>query len=178
MNNFTKNIDYIILGSPVLSCMGVGLAGGILQQKSYAPAKVVGWLGVHAAIVCGVASGLPLMVYSIAKFVFAKALNELTFRRSKYLNTFEEYSELQCKVTLFTISALPVIVLALPHVYKPAFKTYEKYKEFQKTYEEFKKSDLYNTLNTLYTQLNQIFKNQNLQIGPALTPNKNQNNKV
>jgi hypothetical protein len=155
-----RDIDHVLLGMPMLACMGGGVCGGLVQQSSYAPVKASGWLGTHTAIILGVISGIPLLAYSLAKVIFANVLNELTFNRFECLKSFKEHAELQFTVTLVIVSALPLIVLALPHMIQPAYKAYQTYQEYQKVYDDFIQSDLYLTLSNLYTQCRQLFSPQ------------------
>jgi hypothetical protein len=157
MNGILRDADHVILGLPMLTCMGIGAAGGLLQQFSYQPVKTAGWFGTHTAIILGIVSGVPLLVYSIAKIAFAKVLNELTLNRFDCIRSFKEHAEMQFTVTIVTVSALPLIVLALPHAIQGAYKAYQTYQEVQKVYDDFTQSDLYVTLRDLYTQINQLF---------------------
>lgn len=157
MNSFFREVDHLLLSLPMLSCMAGGAACGFLQQLSYEPVKAAGWLGARVAIVLGVVCGVPLLVYSLAKLTFAKALNMLTLNQFESLKSFEEHSELQFNITLVTVSTLPLIVFALPHVIKTAYLTYQTYQQYQAIYDEFMESDLYLTLEALYTQIQQTF---------------------
>lgn len=156
MNNL-RDADHFLLGLPMLACMTGGAVAGFLQQTSIEPLKAVGWLGKHTAIILGVASGVPLMVYSFAKLTFAKILNTVTWNHFECLKSFKEHAEWQFNVTLIAVSALPLIVIALPHLIPAAYKSYKTYKECQKIIDELTKSDLYKTLTSLYTQSKQFF---------------------
>src|SRR5690242_13121891 len=117
-----RDADHVLLGLPMLTCMAGGLGGGLLQQSSYQPLRAAGWFGTRAAIILGVVSGVPLLIYSLTKVIFANLLDELTFNRFECLKSFKEHSELQFTVTLVVVSALPLIVLSLPQMIEPAYK--------------------------------------------------------
>jgi hypothetical protein len=87
--NVLREVDHVILGLPMFTCMAVGAAGGLLQQSSYKPVKTAGWFGTHTAIILGVVCGVPLLVYSIAKVAFATALNELTLNCFDCIRSFK-----------------------------------------------------------------------------------------
>ena len=103
--NILKEADHIILGLPVAAFSALGAASGFLEQNRFAPVRAMGWLGCRTAIVLGIISGLPLLVYSIAKTAFAKTLNAATFNRFEYLKAFEKHAALQLKknISLITV---------------------------------------------------------------------------
>ncbi len=149
-------LDHIILGLPVAAFSALGAASGFLEQNRFAPVRVVGWLGCRTAIVLGVFSGLPLLIYSIAKTAFAKTLNAATFNRFECLKAFEKHAELQLNVSFITVSALPVIILALPHAIRIAYKTYDTYKQLQAVKDELEKSELWKNLQELYKNMQNV----------------------
>jgi hypothetical protein len=154
-----NEVDHLLVGLPMLTCVAAGVGFGLLQQVEKRPLKAVGWLGTRAAIVLGAISGVPLLIYSLAKVIFAKALNVVTRNHFASLKSFEKHAELQFTVTLVTVSTLPVIVLALPQIIKKAHLTYQALKSFQKLKavgNEFLASDLYKSLKDCYTQFKPV----------------------
>lgn len=157
MMHVLREVDHVLLGLPMMACAGAGAIGGLMQQTPYAPVRAAGWLGARTAIVLGVVAGIPLLVYSLAKLTFAKTLNGMTFNYFDCLKSFEKHSELQFNITLVTVSTLPMIILALPHVIKAGIKAYQTYQQMQAVYDDFVQSDLYKNLLALYDQINQMF---------------------
>lgn len=150
-----REMDHLLLSIPLMACAGFGAVGGLLEQAPYTPVKASGWLISRTAIVLGVVTGIPLLVYSLSKLTFAKILNSVTFNRFESLKSFEQHAELQFTVTLVAVSTLPLIIFAIPHVIRAGFKAYQTYKEYQAVYNEFTESELFKTLSQLYVQINQ-----------------------
>jgi hypothetical protein len=157
MIQFLKEVDHVFLGLPMLTCAAAGALSGLLQQTPYAPVRAIGWLGCRTAIVLGVVTGIPLLMYSLTKLIFAKFLKVMTFNYFDSLKSFEKHAELQFNITLVTVSTLPLIIFALPHLIQASYKAYQNYHHLQAVYDEFSRSDLYKTLQNLYGQMNQIF---------------------
>ncbi len=151
--NVFRELDHVILGTPVILCSAFGVGGRFLEQSDNKVAHATGWLGCRTAIVLSILSGLPLIIYSCAKALLGKALNAVTMERFACLRDFKEHAEIQLNVTLITVSALPLIILSLPTVIPAVITAYKTYKEVAKAIQAVKDSDLFKTLQDLYKQL-------------------------
>lgn len=152
MMSILREADHLLLATPVFACATAGAVSGFMQQSSYAPIRAIGWLGCRMTVILGVVSGIPLLIYSISKVLFAKILNLATFHHFEALESFEKHAEMQFAVSLVAVSTLPVIIFALPPIIQACYKAYQVYNEFQKVKDEFLNSDLYKTLKNLYDQ--------------------------
>lgn len=155
-----RELDHIILSTPVVVCTAVGVGGRFLEQSPNRVLHGIGWIGGRSAIILGVASGLPLLIYSFVKALIAKGLNAVTAERFVCLQDFKEHSEIQLNVVVIALSALPMITLSLPTVVPVAIKAYKTYHEFAKVIQAVKDSDLFLTLQKLYDQLKDITSSQ------------------
>lgn len=155
MMSILREADHLLLATPVLACATAGAVSGFMQQSSYAPVRAMGWLGCRMAVILGVVSGIPLLIYSISKVLFAKILNLATFHHFEALDSFEKHAEMQFAVSMVAVSTLPVIIFALPPIIEAGYKAYQAYHEIQKVKDEFLNSDLYKTLKNLYDQYQQ-----------------------
>ncbi len=156
MTGYLKHIDHVILGLPLVVLTTIGAANGCLEKSPSSTVRTVGWLGVHTAILLGVVSGVPLLAYSLAKTIFAKFLNVMTFNHFKCLRSFQKDTEFQLNATFIIVSTLPLIVLALPQVIRACVKAYQIYARFQKVKEEFFQSELLINLTEAYQILQKI----------------------
>ena len=155
MMSFLKQADHLLLATPVLACASVGAASGFMEQSSYAPVRALGWLGCRSAIILGVLSGIPLLIYSVTKVLFAKVLNAITWNYFTKLQSFEKHAEMQFAISVIGVSTLPMAMFALPTILRAGYKAYQTYQEIQRVIDDFYNSDFYKSLRSLYDQYQQ-----------------------
>lgn len=157
MNKILSGIDHLVIGSPVLICGAVGVGFGFLEQSQNQIAKAVGFLGCRTAIILGVVSGLPVMIYSFAKTIFAKALNAGLGKQYKGLKDFAEQSEKQLNITLVAVAGYPIWILISPKIVRLLLVTYRTSQQIQAVIAAFFESEQYAQLKATYDQIQRLF---------------------
>lgn len=92
-----KNLDVILLSAPVLIPILTGIGFGHLQSYKNPVFKAVGYLGNRACVMLTVLFGMPVLLYSVAKFVLSKTLATLTFGKIRLIKRFAGFCENQFK---------------------------------------------------------------------------------
>ena len=118
------SLDMLIFGSPMMPCSSIGIAGKVLEETELPILSELGWLASRSMIPLGMLSGIPLLVYSLAKTVIAKGLNGITFNQIKMLNKFSKFTEKQFMISAVAVSALPLFILSMPKAVKMAYQFY------------------------------------------------------
>ncbi|CUI16166.1 hypothetical protein PNK_0538 [Candidatus Protochlamydia naegleriophila] len=113
-------------------------------------AREVGWLGTRCAIVLSLVSGVPLLVYSIAKVIVLDALNSGAGGKIEGLKKYSEESKLRLNISLIGVSALPLLILSGPALIRAAYQTYLMYESTQEIIHHFRQSESFQALENSY----------------------------
>ncbi len=110
-----NNADSIVLCIPS-AALGAGIGMRYLEETDIPVLKDIGWLGSRSAIVLGTLGGVPLLIWSFAKAVFAKTLNSITLENFDALKSFDKGSDRKLNLVVDGLSLYPIFCMHMPNI--------------------------------------------------------------
>lgn len=138
MNIALKNIDSIILSTPVLVTASIGIGFSFLENTEIPVLNSIGWLGTRCCMVIMPLAGTPLLVWSLAKTIFAKTLSNLTCNKLECLKNFSDECDMNLKIFSIGVPSISIMMPHVPAMVKTAKTAYEYYERFANAYEQVK----------------------------------------
>lgn len=138
MNIALKNIDSIILSTPILVTASIGVGFSFLENTEIPVVNSIGWLGTRCCMVIMPLAGTPLLVWSLAKTIFAKTLSNMTCNKLECLKNFSDACDTNLKIFCIAVPSLSIMMPHVPAMLKTAKTAYEYYERFSEAYEKVK----------------------------------------
>ncbi len=109
-----KNLDYIVLSTPLLLTGAAASGCGLLESKKSSVLKTIGYLGNRLSVITFALAGIPLLIYTLAKAVLFKTLYLLTFQKVYCFKQLSNQADNALKIFLVGYGGFLMLLANIP----------------------------------------------------------------